>query len=268
MVDYSKWDKLEVSSSGEEEEEGRGARPVVHRLDPAANEELRVGNLTVRSKRAGQGEEKPSTSEPSESACEISASAKGEDQLRALSRNGARCGSYLWSQDRTTCTLGVIVPRGSRASEVGVELSGFDYLGGTKRATCLSVVHRPSGTRVGGDLQCPCRAEDDDLLANWEVSDDRGLKAPRDPAPDSCSVFQLKDLAGSTEKERVVLVELRKVSVADNVVVWWKRLFKGEDEPEVDINSIEDRVQGGGQSFAEVWNEAEKMFKEKLRKKS
>ncbi|QDZ17587.1 putative HSP20-like chaperone [Chloropicon primus] len=246
MVDYSKWDKLEVSSSGEEEEEGRGARPVVHRLDPAANEELRVGNLTVRSKRAGQGEEKPSTSEPSESACEISASAKGEDQLRALSRNGARCGSYLWSQDRTTCTLGVIVPRGSRASEVGVELSGFDYLGGTKRATCLSVVHRPSGTRVGGDLQCPCRAEDDDLLANWE----------------------LKDLAGSTEKERVVLVELRKVSVADNVVVWWKRLFKGEDEPEVDINSIEDRVQGGGQSFAEVWNEAEKMFKEKLRKKS
>ena len=72
-------------------------------------------------------------------------------------------------QDRSASVLSVIVPEKSRAADVTVSLSGFDFKGGTKCAKSLLVEHKPSGTVVQGELEYYCRAEDDDLLSYWEV---------------------------------------------------------------------------------------------------
>jgi hypothetical protein len=93
---------------------------------------------------------------------------------------------------------------------------------------------------VQGDLSYFCRAEEDDLISHWEV----------------------KDL---NKEERVIQVQLTKWQVADNVVMWWKKLFV--HEPELDPKAMEDRKGKEKQSFAEVWNSAEEMFKQKVRSK-
>ena len=75
------------------------------------------------------------------------------------------------------------------------------------------------------------------------------------------SITQIMDLKGSQNKDRVIRVELSKFQVANTVVMWWKKFFKGERE--VDVSTIEDRK--GKQTFAEVWKSAEDMFKQKIR---
>ena len=97
VLDYSRWDNLEVSS--EEDEEDVGGRPVVHRVDEAEDGELRFGNVTVKSKRK-EGKEKvalPSTS-ASEGPPKPTETGNVEDTLKRLSRNGAKYEKYFWSQ--------------------------------------------------------------------------------------------------------------------------------------------------------------------------
>ena len=83
-----------------------------------------------------------------------------------------------------------------------------------------------------------------------------------------CLFFQVKDLhVASNRGERVIQVQLTKWQVAENIVMWWKKLFV--EEPELDVQSMEDRKDKGKgkQSFAEVWKSAEEMFKQKVRSK-
>ena len=76
--------------------------------------------------------------------------------------------------------------------------------------------------------------------------------------------LQVKDLRGSAEGERVIQVELRKHQVAENVVMWWKRLFADEANS-VDLAAIEERKQGHGEAFAQAWEAAHDTFKQKMR---
>ena len=65
--------------------------------------------------------------------------------------------------------VSVLVPKGSRAKDVLVDLSAFDTKAGTKCAKHLRIEHKPSNTAVQGDLSYFCRAEEDDLISHWEV---------------------------------------------------------------------------------------------------
>ena len=101
VVDYSRWDNLEVSSD-EELEQTRNA-PVMHRLDPENAEEMQYGNITVRSKRTEEDASPPSTSKAKSKEGHIITETKKEgsereDHLRLLCRNGARYEKYSWSQ--------------------------------------------------------------------------------------------------------------------------------------------------------------------------
>ena len=144
VINYSKWDNLEVSSDEEE-----GAGPVVHRLDPSSGEELRYGNLTVRSKSTeaevvGSKEGKPSSTRVEAKVAEESGSSSGRTSgagLDLLCKNGARCEGYLWSQDRGTCTVSVLLPSGARAKDVSVHLLDRGTEFGTRCARKLLVEH-------------------------------------------------------------------------------------------------------------------------------
>jgi len=171
VIDYSRWDAIDVSSDDETEQVGG---PRVHRLGPETSGELRVGNVTLRSRgretEQANGDGEDQGARPSASASpSLSERDEYREELKILSKSGARYDKYLWSQDRFTCTLSVLVPRGTRARDVSVSLSKFDHEGGAKRSRCLRVTHEPSGTSVGGDLEHYCGAEDADLISHWEV---------------------------------------------------------------------------------------------------
>ena len=239
VINYSKWDNLEVSSDEEE-----GAGPVVHRLDPSSGEELRYGNLTVRSKSTeaevvGSKEGNPSSTTRVEAKVAEESGSSSERTsgagLDLLCKNGARCEGYLWSQDRGTCTVSVLLPSGARAKDVSVHLLDRGTEFGTKCARKLLVEHSASGTRVEGRLRHPCGCDDDDLVSHWEI----------------------RDLRGSADGARVLAVELRKLAPAQGVVRWWRTLFEDKGEAEVDVGAIEERGEArGGGSFAEVWETA------------
>ena len=65
--------------------------------------------------------------------------------------------------------VSVLVPKGSRAKDVVVELSKFDTKAATKCAKSLRIEHKPSNTVIQGELAYFCRAEEDDMISHWEV---------------------------------------------------------------------------------------------------
>ncbi len=238
---FWQWDNLDVSDSEEDEDEGRPGEPLVHKLDPSESEGMRFGNVTVRPGRPGAEEAAPapSSGRGSESGSKgpgsAGAGAASETRLTELSRNGARYDKYLWSQDEDTCVLSVLVPRGARAKDVVVSLSGQDLMGGIQCARGVRVEHKPSQTVVEGELQHAFRAEEDDLVSHWEV----------------------KDL---DETRRLVRVELQK-QVVPTTRIWWNKCFKSEPK-EVEVAAA---ARGGHKASAQdVWEEAHKMFREKL----
>ena len=248
VIDYSKWDKLEVSSSSDDEDGAPipSSAPRVHRLDRDAGEELQVGNIRVRSSAppsgGDRGSAKASTSD-ADGARSVGGGARaGTVDAASLSHNGASFPSYRWSQSSDHCVLSVLVPAGSRAADVEVVVGDRGMHHGAPCAKCVHVNHTPSGVAIGGALAYPCRAEEDDLIAHWELKDvDEGASA-----------------GGS----RAIQVTLRKLSPAPNITVWWKRLFESETS-EVDVSSFRERRNPG--SFAEAFRQAEEQFKRNIR---
>ena len=188
---------------------------------------------------------------PSTTAAE-NLSSQAADRLRALraslSRNGGECAAHLWSQSRDEVCLRLVVPAGTRAKQVVLELSQKALVSGASACERLRVT--VDGDCVAeGALGGPVVDDEDDW--DWTV----------------------EDLPLDAGKRRVVAVTLRKVHPADGVVHWWQKALEGGVE--VDTDTIAERKTYGvkkgdakGQesykTFQQVFAEAEKGFKAKI----
>lgn len=258
MVDYSKWDAMEVSeteSEGESEEEGKGAGfrgqassgrgPAgVYKVTPGEDLHIPGRNVTLKASSglAAAARVKPTDPEDAmlSGITEIPLSedvAAAPDDLSAWAMDGALTDNYAWTQDADSVIVSVFLPAGAMARDVNVALLGGKTLRVTHEGALVL-----DGTLFAAVLPPP--PEDEGAL-DWEIKD-----VPADPAA-----------------RRAVRVTLEKEPVLGGAaIMWWKAALAGE--PEIDISNLRGRSkrkQAAAASFMENFAKAKEMFAEKMR---
>ena len=239
VLDYSKWDNLEVS---DDEEEQDSWKPQVHRLDKPTS--VTFGGPGDASD-TGVEFEYVDSSEPASSSASSASSAISAPTTTATSTtsttttdplvdkritNGASADTHMWSQTRSEITIRVRVPSSVRAKDVNIQVNEETSL----------LVSLLKETHVQGILSFPVVPVPDFLDLDWEIE--------RDDAT-------------------YIRITLQKKIVASQVIVWWNRIFKHED-PQLDVTELEGRRTEGGaaqmKKTQDVWAEAHRMFREKV----
>ena len=259
MVDYSKWDALEVSDS--DGEDPPRPRPRVRRLDAPSRVTIRPGSRGVvvesggrnaagyggpdvattlsvggtQSSSIGKESKKVSAHKSRQEARDAAAGTNGCAWWSPLVKNGWRGETYLWSQTRTDVTVRAILPNSAeklRAKDIAVEVEE------KRLRICIK------GSEVlSGELRFPAVGVPDPLDVDWEIERGHGREEEREIV--------------------VVRVTLTKKKVVARVVVWWDRLFV-HDKVQVDLGKITDRVKSAGSLTQATWEQAHKMFQERV----
>jgi len=238
-IDYSKWDAIDCSDDEEDEEDFATAAPRVTRLDggsavtiqglnDAANGAVTM-NDSASDMQVDEQEEEDEMEEPSTAITmqHRNTSALSNDML---SMNGGRtgCGAF-WSQDKASCIVSVIMAAGTRARDVKVVL-------GKKR---ILVSGKGGEVALDGELA-------HDIIETSEPLE-----------------WELKDLAADPEKRRLCCVTMIK-KAPEVVTLWWPRVLTTDQK--IDTTQIQGREKSKAGEGRSVWEEAHKMFKDKVSK--
>jgi hypothetical protein len=229
MVDYSKWERFAADLSSDEE--GTGTAPRVTTFNEKGRS-ITIGptGATVVSNHPL---ERSSISQP-KAGKEISC----ESEFQLDSRNGGVTGTFTWSQDRyDVCIRKELAPE----VKAGDILIHFDHI----ESRLIIKNKSTKEALIEGTTRYKFEVNDDDICpVNWEI-----VSIP-DPKVDTLA-------------HRVLEITLRKVSPIPGAVIWWKHVFV--DDPEIDVTKIADRViSSTSAASASAWEEAHKMFREKI----
>lgn len=254
MVDYSKWDQLDVSS--DEEEERR--EPRVTRFDQPR--QITIGGCAE-------------PHEPKAKTPTTAASQPGNAlDVAIATRNGGLGDTYLWSQTGSEVMAHIFIERlAVRGRDVTVAITpdgkphespeepGLPDVAwrACGRRLTISVRTKDPNARpvtvVDGDLQYPVLTDDAYIL--WELKTYDGLRN------DSGSSQKPFPFPRDKPFRTLVLTLTKSVPIA-GAVIWWEALFRGG--PTIDVAAIPDRRhQKDTASFQEAWNAASRAFRER-----
>lgn len=232
-IDYSKWDKLEVSDS--EEETGSSPAPRVTRLDQESRVTRTVdGSLVVEPSQA------PFISNATTTANKVMSLPK--DEQASWTVKGGHCRltaaktnvDFYWSQDATSCNLRLALPPGLTSKHLNCSIS--DALRFADRHTAvttsqkqvLTVTHHQTIV-LQDQLAYPVYLMADEDEVDWSLERD------------------IKD-------NIYLVVSLHKATPMAGLTLWWKRPLTKCPEIELDW-----RNKGNG-AFAAAWKEAHQQF--------
>eukprot|EP00045_Choanoeca_perplexa_P011395 m.120616 g.120616 ORF g.120616 m.120616 type:complete len:254 (-) comp15616_c0_seq3:791-1552(-) len=246
MVDYSKWDNLQLSSDDEDDER---TGPQVYRVEegqsvtiPGRNvtingEQPKVQEVSEEEARAIQAQQASNAMQSGRtvvSSTDATTLTAAERQFQRFTRNGSATDYYYWCQDAETITVSIFVPQKTKSRDVTVAVNDGD----------------PAQLKL-------------DLQENNVFS--RTLSAPIAPLDDDDDIdWELVDDASATQPRRLLRVTLRKKDLG--MVLWWKAAFKGD--PEVSPEKLVDRSaqqQQKSESFMEAFAAAQAEFKRRAK---
>eukprot|EP01090_Pellita_catalonica_P009778 TRINITY_DN20941_c0_g1_i1.p1 TRINITY_DN20941_c0_g1~~TRINITY_DN20941_c0_g1_i1.p1 ORF type:complete len:222 (-),score=30.39 TRINITY_DN20941_c0_g1_i1:23-688(-) len=214
-LDYSKWDRLVA----EEEAEGSETRgPVrVQKIEPGSsvtfggNGDTRINPVSSENKNNNQN--------------------TADNALEKMTRNGAKTDRYLWCQTLDSAILYWIVPPGTRARQIAIELHEN-----------LLQIYINKMPMITEDLSYQVECSADDIVGCWELID-----YPLDEA-----------------NRRLLQIELRKKIQTVPIKMWWNRIFPSETP--ISMSDIPDRTVSPSQKkWQEVWDQAHETFRENRR---
>ena len=226
MVDYSRFDNIDVSSDDDDDDAGVTRFDAPHSVTFGGGQAAPIARTELPS------------DQPANSDINTAKQAGGSglqsnaDKRAQWTRNGGSSddGVLLWSQSADGVELRVCLPLTTRARQVSVAVDEKHVA-----VTC-------DGARFDVPLSNSVDASDDAVMGAWQLHDD----------------IVVDD--NDTAKCRWLCVSLRKQSPVPGTRVWWNRL-RPDDSP-IDENAVVDR-QGGQASFANVWEEAHKEFRKR-----
>mmetsp|Transcript_57811 Transcript_57811/g.163139 ORF Transcript_57811/g.163139 Transcript_57811/m.163139 type:complete len:254 (+) Transcript_57811:77-838(+) len=244
MVDYSKWDKMDVSDSEDEKPEPEVQsfdRPQTVTLGPegasfSPQEGAPGRTATERTASSASGSKRSrgagAPSGGDSAAMEVEAERRAPQPIdaaeagKAAANGGAVGERYVWSQSPEEVQVHVLVPEGTLAKEVTVEVS--EHRLSVRRQGC-------DGPLLAGDWEFPIAPEED---LDWEV-------------------------AGLAGRRAVRVAVRKKPAPMDGMRVWWPCLLKGE--PRIDVSKIDGRLNKDPNAFGKAWEEAHARFKERVK---
>lgn len=273
MVDYSKWDKLDVSDS-DDEDARRFAKPTVTKLDSRSSVTIPAAGSTAAAQHqitavpdredrdeewddTGAGEDYYDSYEdrkPPEWFSRSSGASVSAGPVVAKpdwTRNGYRTLTHMFCQGAEEVTITVNVPIGTKAKDVQVDVSKSGELS----VGICGVQHFIK--QLAHEVEGMDRSASTAVLASSKEDD-----AEDDPDID----WEMLDF----EDNRLVRITLKKRPPA-GLRVWWRKAFI-DDPHEVDISGISDRGVVGGVDAAtgrkmtmqEVWEAAHVEFRKRI----
>mmetsp|Transcript_10473 Transcript_10473/g.26040 ORF Transcript_10473/g.26040 Transcript_10473/m.26040 type:complete len:336 (+) Transcript_10473:27-1034(+) len=241
-LDYGKWDSLQVEESDEEgsDEPEMSARPA----DSAeAEDELSAEELATLRRRLHTEAAATPTAPPDAPPAAPTRSARHEALVARLTRNGAARDGYLWRQTERDVEMSVVLPAGTKAKMLQVELLPADMSHPRQR---LSVRWRQGGSEALFERPLAYPVED---------------TVEGEPAEKEELSWELCDFE-TDANERLLRVSMRKREV-HGIVIWWSRAIEGEEE--LDTQTLPDRKSASKLSAQQdVWEQANRLFKEQV----
>ena len=265
MVDYSKWDKLDVSS-GDDDADAPAAAPTVRTFSAPSRVTIGPSGASVA----------PAQAPP------VTVAGPPDSPNGRFTRNGRWVGDpslwlglgYGWTQSRSDVTLTICIatacdPSASDALRRCCKLAeGLRLDKDTQRLHfCVQhkdpSVHPPAGAAVGEALAYRVDADDDvdDAIADaWELLI---LPATVFGAAPTCDALPLAPPALG----KYLCATLPKAKVAAGAVHWWDRGC-ARDKPEavVDVALLPARagMADGAAAMQKVWAEAHEEFRRRV----
>eukprot|EP00937_MAST-01D_sp_MAST-1D-sp2_P005333 g5333.t1 len=263
MVDYSKWDNLQVSDSEEDIDDDGGSGPNFTRLAEPSAVTIGPGGI---SRVAAQGDAAPrqsvselATAAPLAAAAPAAPHRHGQDDASRLTRNGSTRDGCAWCQDREFVVLHVLLPARTRAKQVAVTLRDN-----------MLVVRCGGEAVLEGRLAGQVCAESDDGGAGVDADEGVEWELVDDGARWLARVLGRGGGGGGGGGEggsegdagaapRLCRITLKKRSAIPGTVQWWSRAFEGDSE--IDVAAIPDRR---GHNVMSSWQAADRQFKAAL----
>ena len=225
MVDYSKWDKFDASSSDDDNDEEH-SNPRISSFD-GEGRSVTIGpaGVTVADKSVSTN---------------VTTSSSKATIFQLSDRNGGKTDQFIWSQDRSEVVIRKELEVSIKAADVEVL---FDVI-----TSILSVKVKSNGSYlIYGEFRYKFELIDDELCpVQWEI-------------------VSMEDDNETKTLHRVLEITLRKLSPIPGAVIWWKNVFVGDSEIDVTTipDRVKSNT-GAGNEASRAWEEAHRMFKEKV----
>ena len=268
-IDYSKWDHIDCSDDEDEDQ----MQPRVTRLDQPSRITASNGTIHVQSASsappppAGSGASSSSktttdktSQEPEKTHSgngERAISSKDDDIPLSWTEKGGRTlwqdRTLCWSQDRYEVILRVNVPPTIRSKDVRVSHKG----------TIQLYDHRHSATMTESSSKVQIRISVANALDGKPLVLEGTLPYPihwpqdHDPEEEDSLDWTIETTRGSEAK--FLCLCLYKASPMQGVTIWWKRPLEQIEE------TVDPPQSSNQQGWKDAWEEAHRMFREKIR---
>ena len=277
-MDYSKWDKFEVSDSDSDE----GNQSIVTDLGGPTSVNVNKGKDVTFTRIAPSSSSTSSRTVPVPVPLSAKAAVTASSSSAYVEKEGllefVRRENYCWRQSRDDVTLVIPMIDGVRAKDLIVSMACTnDKVNGNGIGRGTSPSPAPAPTRVlsvriakgafllQGTLQYPIVPQD--IAECWEV-------VTSSPATSTATSM---DTSG---QQRQLEICLQKQSPIPGAVQWWTRVLEGE--PQIDPATVPARLRlqaqfapkqqqqenlGKGQqkqTFQDVWMEAHDVFRRRV----
>lgn len=279
-LDYSKWDKLDVSDSDEDaedeaEDEGLERWAEAQSAAAAAAGKRWPGMDEQRQPALGSTAALPPAAAAA-AVAEPAPEALPDARPSKLERNGGRTQRYLWSQEKAEVSVSVLAPPGTTAKAVVVELGEEQIKVGVKQTGAGAAAPGSCSWLISGQLYHPVEAPEDPTDLDWEIRDlspdehaaqllaeAEGEARSEAVTGEAAASTAAADSASPAQRPRVIVVSFKK-KVPHGVVLWWKGLLKGDAT--IDVTKIAGRG-AVNKDAASAWAQAHAQFQENVAKR-
>ena len=223
-MDYSKWDHIDVSDDEEDD-----YLPNVSKLDD--NSKVEIGPQGVKLLDSNNNGTKDIIKSSNNA---IPSSSSSSSNL--MTRNGAKLEKFNWSQSRSDVTLYIAIGD-TLSKSLSVKLTEGKTLEIIDKSNTQTILKETFKYEI--DTRNDFLDESFNII-DWEVK-----------------VFN---------NQRYIVIYFQKKSPISNASFWWDQVFLSDDIT-IDVASIPDRKMPSNelnQSFNSVWEQAHKMFREKI----
>jgi hypothetical protein len=275
-IDYSKWDKIDCSSSdSDDEHQHQQQQPRVTRLDaPSTITRTADGDLIVDQQQSQP--QKPAATEARPPAAAASSAGKSsavasttstslDQKIEDWSQNGGvvttESGCHLyWSQDRYSVCLRLELLKSNtnrdiKGKELTVDIQGmlpfkdrYQAVGKDHTAHLTLIWNNPATKRseilLEGDFPHAVHATEDGEL-DWDI--DRLTEHESNKEVSYCTIT------------------VQKAVPMQGVILWWRRPLTQFDE--IDARQANTDDASKAKAFQNAWEEAHKQFREKMQQK-
>jgi hypothetical protein len=170
--------------------------------------------------------------------------------VQAITLNGGYTGTYYWSQTRDEVIIRKLIDINTKARDIMVSYTDDAAARFEGGRPLLKISNKVCGNILSGSLQFDILPNDKEITQNSGLAD----------AHIDWEIIEMV-IPPLETKSRVIEITLKKKSPIPGTAFWWKNVFVGD--PEIDLNEISGRSENSSIGL-DSWQEAHRQFQQRV----